>query len=183
MHDTATGGPGAENRAPDMAGMDHGGMSMEAGAPSPAADAMHGMEHGRMASDPAPGAQGMDHSRAGHAMGSTPPGSAAAMDHSGATGTPHPAGHGRTTGTEPEAGRMDHPAMPGMRADDASGGGHAMDHGRAPAPAMPAGDGMEGLLTLVRELVKDPGVQRQIQEDPALRAAWADSAVRRIILR
>ena len=57
---------------------------------------------------------------------------------------------------------MDHSAMPGM---------------------MPAAEpGAPELLELVAELVKDPVVLRAIEADPALREAWADTAVRRIIV-
>jgi hypothetical protein len=37
------------------------------------------------------------------------------------------------------------------------------------------------LLTLVGELVRDSAVQREIRKDPALREAWEDPGVRRVV--
>jgi hypothetical protein len=58
-----------------------------------------------------------------------------------------------------------------------------MAHG-APSPsARPQGAdaGTAKLLDLAAELVRDPVVQREIQQDPALREAWSDPAVRRVV--
>jgi hypothetical protein len=62
-----------------------------------------------------------------------------------------------------------------------------MNHG-ASGHAMPAAtsarsmdEGTRKLLNLAGELVRDPAVQREIQQDPALREAWSDPAVRRVV--
>jgi hypothetical protein len=60
----------------------------------------------------------------------------------------------------------DHSGMPGM-----------------PGAPIMMDSGMEKLRTLVAELVNDPVVLREIQEDPALSRQWADDGVRRFILR
>jgi hypothetical protein len=93
---------------------------------------------------------------------------------------------------------MDRSRMAGMQQGSvrqAPGAGmQGMQHGNMPAmkavagaertPALlPADAGTEKLLALVRELVRDPAVREQIQQDPALREAWADPGVREIILR
>ncbi|HEX5870385.1 MAG TPA: hypothetical protein VFY65_08220 [Longimicrobium sp.] len=66
----------------------------------------------------------------------------------------------------------------------ASAGGHAgMAHGSgAPAArSRPADEGTQKLLDFAGELVRDPAVQREIQRDPALREAWSDPGVRRVV--
>jgi hypothetical protein len=61
---------------------------------------------------------------------------------------------------------------------------HRGGHGQHTSPAaMPAGEGMDKILTLVQELVQDSVVQQRIQRDSALREAWADPAVRRVVLQ
>ncbi|HEV2150068.1 MAG TPA: hypothetical protein VGR37_21910, partial [Longimicrobiaceae bacterium] len=86
----------------------------------------------------------------------------------------HAAGHGQTAASAP------HGAAHGQSRAPAS---HA-EHGQPRAAgAVPPGEGTEKLLTLVQELVQDPVVQRRIQNDSALREAWTDPGVRRIILQ
>ena len=91
---------------------------------------------------------------------------------------------------------MDHSNMPGMGATGAAPAAQAampgMDHSNMPGmqpsraatpPAAPARDaGDEKLRALVAELLEDTAVQRRVQQDPALREAWADPAVRQVIL-
>jgi hypothetical protein len=48
---------------------------------------------------------------------------------------------------------------------------------------VPADRATDKLLTLVGELVRDPAVQQQIREDPALREAWEDPGVRRVVTK
>jgi hypothetical protein len=55
-------------------------------------------------------------------------------------------------------------------------------HG-ATASASPVDEGTRKLLDLAGELVRDPAVQREIQQDSALRAAWSDPDVRRVVTR
>jgi mono/diheme cytochrome c family protein len=61
----------------------------------------------------------------------------------------------------------------------------AVTHGAVPhAGAAAESDQADAaLLELARELVTRPAVQRAIEMDPAIRKAWADSAVRRLILQ
>ncbi|MBA2556153.1 MAG: hypothetical protein H0V12_02215 [Chloroflexi bacterium] len=169
-----------------MAGMDHGA------APAGAAGStsMEGMDHGAMA--------GMDHSRMGgmqhgqtqHAQTAQTPG----MDHSRMGGMQHgQTQHGQTA--QPRG--MDHSSMPGiqhgtmnvrggdgMRRDGAMPG---MDHSRMDGMEQrPAGvpwddAGMEKLLLLVAELVRDPAVQARIQADSVLRRRWEDEGLRRVL--
>jgi hypothetical protein len=88
--------------------------------------------------------------------------------HAAAGGQSHTAAHAAAGGaTNPHAG-LNH---------DASG--HAMP-GMAPRPV---DDGTRKLLELTGELVRDPAVQREIQQDPALREAWSDPAVRRVVTK
>jgi hypothetical protein len=62
------------------------------------------------------------------------------------------------------------------------GGLHGVRHGQGgAATALPGDEGTEKLLGLVRELVRDTVVQREIRQDPALRKAWQDPGVRRVI--
>ncbi|MEW5930241.1 MAG: hypothetical protein AB1941_22510 [Gemmatimonadota bacterium] len=63
----------------------------------------------------------------------------------------------------------------GTAATSPSGGAHA-GHG-----ADPEDDATRKLLALAGELVEDPAVQREIQRDPALREAWSDPGVRRVV--
>jgi hypothetical protein len=76
-------------------------------------------------------------------------------------------------------------AHAGMQhAPDAATGGHAgMAHGSGtPAARSQAADeGIRKLLDLAGELVRDPAVQREIQQDSALREAWSDPGVRRVV--
>jgi hypothetical protein len=62
--------------------------------------------------------------------------------------------------------------------------GHAgMAHasGALAARNRAADEGTRKLLDLAGELVRDPTVQREIQQDPALREAWSDPGVRRVM--
>ncbi|CAN5682752.1 hypothetical protein BH23GEM8_BH23GEM8_02580 [soil metagenome] len=145
-----------------MAGMDHGA------APAGAAGStsMEGMDHGAMA--------GMDHSRMGGMQhGQTQHGQTAqprGMDHSSMPGIQH--------------GTMNVPGGDGMRRDGAMPG---MDHSRMDGMEQrPAGvpwddAGMEKLLLLVAELVRDPAVQARIQADSVLRRRWEDEGLRRVL--
>jgi len=103
------------------------------------------------------------------------------------------------------AGATDHSRMHGGATANASGrsaatGHAAMGHGAAaaqlagstshaamghdaPRPAVPTDRATDKLLTLVGELVRDPAVQAEIREDPALREAWEDPGVRRVVTR
>ncbi|HEX8274979.1 MAG TPA: hypothetical protein VF615_20255 [Longimicrobiaceae bacterium] len=67
----------------------------------------------------------------------------------------------------------------GTAATPTGSGAHA-GHG-APAGAAPADEATRKLLALAGELVKDPAVQREIQQDAALREAWSDPDVRRVV--
>lgn len=59
--------------------------------------------------------------------------------------------------------------MPGMQPDAVAG--------------TPRNDAvMEKLRTLVADLVQDPVVRAEIQEDPALHERWADEGVRRVLV-
>jgi hypothetical protein len=59
-----------------------------------------------------------------------------------------------------------------------------MNHGGSRTPAsVPADRATDKLLTLVGELVRDPAVQEEIREDPALREAWSDPGVRQIVTK
>lgn len=55
--------------------------------------------------------------------------------------------------------------------------------GHGAAASGGADDATRKLLTLAGELVKDPVVQRQIQRDSALREAWSDPDVRRVVTK
>jgi hypothetical protein len=86
-------------------------------------------------------------------------------------------GQGTSAAAGAHAGMQHTPAA-------ASAGGHAgMAHGSG-APAARnrvADEGTRKLLGLAGELVRDPAVQREIQQDPALREAWSDPGVRRVV--
>jgi hypothetical protein len=88
-------------------------------------------------------------------------------------------GHGQATSASSgaHAGMRHTPAA-------ARAGEHAgMAHGSgAPAAHTDAADeGTRKLLDLAGELVRDPAVQREIQQDSALREAWSDPGVRRVV--
>ena len=118
----------------------------------------------------------------------------AGMDHS-AMAAPSAGGSSGQTRAAPMTG-MDHSNMPGMGATGAAPAAQdampAMDHSNMPGmqpssaaapPAAPTRDaGYEKLRNLVAELLEDTTVQRRVQQDPALREAWADPAVRQVIL-
>jgi hypothetical protein len=185
--------PAAPAAMPDsMSGMDHSNMSGmdHSNMPGMNHDSMPGMDHSRMNMGPrssggtgASGAMaGMDHAQMGHTAPTASRGAQSPMDHSRMSGMVHPASRGARTGhgTGSMAG-MDHsgmqhgdmnvPRMEGMTPPES-----------APALLAP-GEGTDKLLALVRELVRDPAVQQQIRQDPALREAWADPGVREVILR
>ena len=93
----------------------------------------------------------------------------AGMDHSNMPGM---GGTSTATAAQGSMAGMDHSSMPGMQ-----------PAGATTAPAAPARDaGDEKLRDLVAELLEDTVVQRRVQQDAALREAWADPAVRRVIL-
>jgi hypothetical protein len=60
-----------------------------------------------------------------------------------------------------------------------------MSHPAAAQTARPAtaDEGTRRVLDLAGELVRDSVVQREIQQDPALREAWSDPDVRRVVTR
>jgi hypothetical protein len=96
----------------------------------------------------------MDHSR----MASEGPGRTA-------TGTTDHSQHAGAAGTQPAAS-TNHAAT-----------------GHGTPPAAPADRATDKLLTLVGELVRDPAVQQEIQKDRALREAWEDPGVRRVVTK
>jgi hypothetical protein len=59
----------------------------------------------------------------------------------------------------------------------------ANGHALPTTAARPVDEGTRKLLDLAGELVRDPAVQREIQQDPALREAWSDPAVRRVVTK
>ncbi|MBW3570690.1 MAG: hypothetical protein KY467_06260, partial [Gemmatimonadetes bacterium] len=63
----------------------------------------------------------------------------------------------------------------------AAHGGMAHGTGARAADHAAADEGTRKLLELADRLVRDPVVQRQIQQDPALREAWSDPDVRRVV--
>lgn len=78
---------------------------------------------------------------------------------------------------------MQHGNTPGSAGGDMPAMQHGdMNMGGTQAALLPADVATEKLLTLVRELVEDPAVQQEIQQDPALREAWTNTGVRRILL-
>lgn len=189
-----------------MRGMDHARMSASAG--SGRQGSMQGMDHSRMnmGGGASGAAAGIDHAQMGHTT-AAPRGGAqpmmdrsrmsargngatvGGMDHSqmsmGSRGTPRPSAgtagteHGAMTMPQSRSGSvpvMQHGAMSMPRRPGMTG------MGEAPA-LLPANEGTEKLLTLVGALVRDPVVQQEIQQDPALREAWADPDVREIVLR
>ena len=85
--------------------------------------------------------------------------------------------------TQTSSGRAAGAAHPEAAHAAAAGDPHA---GHAPAAAAPpaaTAPGMDKLMTLVAELVRDSVVQRRIAQDPVLREQWENPAVRRVLLR
>lgn len=176
--DTGSAPATAQHGAASHAGMDHGAAGGQAHP---------GNQHGAA---PTSGAQAMDHSRMGHTAarsashsGShTGSGRAAAgtTDHSRHTGTAANASSSRPAASSHAA--MGHATATG--AQPVSATTHAaMGHGSATG-TQPAEDrATDKLLTLVGELVRDPAVQQEIREDPALREAWEDPGVRRVVTK
>lgn len=136
----------------------------------------------------------VDHS--GHAAAASaaePRGSVA--DHAGHQQPAHTAGQSRAAVTD-HGGHAAPPAG-GRGASSAAAGAHvAADHARplghphaahaaAPgtSPPIQADAGMQKLVTLVAELVRDSVVQHRIDADPALRQLWREPGVRRILLQ
>lgn len=79
---------------------------------------------------------------------------------------------------------MNHAAMGHGAATRPSAASAGMDHGGSRKPAaVPADRATNKLLTLVGELVRDPAVQEEIQEDPALREAWSDPGIRQVVTK
>jgi len=91
------------------------------------------------------------------------------------------AGHEkRTAGAASHAGA--HAA--GGAANAHAGMNHgASGHAMQTTASRPVDEGTRKLLDLAGELVRDPAVQREIQQDPALRDAWSDPAVRRVVTK
>jgi len=169
-----SGMAGGAPAAGGVAGMDHAAMGQQPLAPT-TPDAMTGMDHAnmpgmaeapdaeaavqRMLADPVirdrirtdPMLQPMVEAIAGPA--GTGPVAAGAMDHGAMAGMDH--------GTAGDVATMDHAAMPGM--------------GGVAATAD------ERLRALATKLLLDPAVQARVQTDPALRALWADTSVRRFM--
>lgn len=85
---------------------------------------------------------------------------------------------------------MDHSTMPGMTARPATRpaqGMTGMDHSQMAMPTQDTGEfgadpADEKLKRIVAFLTRDSIVMRRIQADPSLRATWADTAVRRLII-
>jgi uncharacterized protein involved in copper resistance len=166
--------PGA---MPDsMRGMNHDSMPGMDHADMP------GMQHDTMSG--AGGAGAMNH---GAGRGGT--GAMAGMDHSQMEMGGRSAGmqgmdHSRMAASGETMAGMQHGNMQGMQHGTMNmPAEQGMSRPASAADLLGAGEGTEKLLTLVRELVRDPVVQQQIQQDPALRQAWADPGVREIILR
>ena len=176
--------------APGLEGMNH-----SAHAPTSASGtAATGTDHaGHGASTPSrqvPGGEHAGHagapaSRAAHA-GHRPTNSGGCVStgaHAGhttptrgASGT-GPAGHTAAGGQNHAAA---HPSAAAGHAGHAPSAGPANAHaGHAASPAPAAGD--RKLLDLAAELVRDPVVQREIEQDPALRDAWSDPGVRSVV--
>ena len=82
--------------------------------------------------------------------------------------------------TPPAAAASGHAGHAAAAGESRAASGHA---GHAPAADAAADAGTQKLLNLASELVRDPAVQREIQQDPELRQAWSDPAVRRVITR
>jgi hypothetical protein len=150
--DHAAGGAAHE----PMPGMEHAAMAPDA-APGPASPGVDGhADHGATAP---PGAASQSGGMAGMARGAA---GHEAMDHGVMAAAPErPA---------PEAAQPEHAGHAGQPAPIA-----------APSGAPPADHATQRLLDLARELVRDPVVQEEIQEDPVLRDAWADPELRRVI--
>jgi hypothetical protein len=191
---SAHGGTGtSSNPAPGADHAAHGGSAGRA-----VAGTAHASGHGRASTG------GVRHaanhsagSSAGHAgMNHTPTGTSTKAAHAGHTaqsgGTSHP-GMSHTRESVTSSAHGSHVAAGGQThaATHAAGGAvdaHAgMDHGASahamPTTARPTDEGTRKLLDLAGELVRDPAVQREIQQDPALREAWSDPAVRRVVTK
>ncbi|HEX8455298.1 MAG TPA: hypothetical protein VF647_24685 [Longimicrobium sp.] len=162
------------------AGMQHGAAAHE------------GMDHGAaggQAHAATSGAQAMDHSRMGHTA-------AESASHSGSHARSGRAAAGTTDHTQHSGARrnanrpaesshsaVDHATATGTETASASTNHAAMGHSTA-ASTRPAEDrATDKLLTLVGELVRDPAVQQEIRDDPALREAWEDPGVRRVVTK
>ncbi|HEX8673873.1 MAG TPA: hypothetical protein VF710_18390, partial [Longimicrobium sp.] len=104
-----------------------------------------------------------------------------------AAGSTDHAQHGATShANRPAASShaaMGHSTATGTETASVSTSHAAMGHGTA-ASTDPAEDrATDKLLSLVGELVRDPAVQQEIRDDPALREAWEDPGVRRVVTK
>lgn len=162
-------GPAAAARSADAA-VDHSGHAAAASAASPTQTRRSAAEH---AGHQQP-ARTVERSRG------------AARDHTGHAAPP--AGEGGATsaaaGAHPAADHARPQGDPHAAHPPAPGDPHAA-RAAAPgtSPPIRADPGMQKLLTLVAELVRDSVVQHRIEADPALRQLWREAGVRRILLQ
>lgn len=103
---------------------------------------------------------------ANHDMGSMKPAASPRMDHS------------RMSMPASRAANADHSAMPGMTR--AAGTNTPMRHDAA-AQQGGADEATEKMRALVRALLSDPAVLRQIERNDSLRRAWQNPAVQKTI--
>lgn len=176
-----SGADGAGTPGADHAGMNHGGATSTGEGPS---GAHAGMNHGGAAGTGQAAAAG---GHAGHTPAQAQGAGHAGMAHAGQAASGR-AQHGAAGGSDHAA--MGHgeatSASAGAQHTPAAAGGHGgMDHGSgvAAARSQAADEGTRKLLDLAGELVRDPAVQREIQQDPALREGWADPGVRRVVTK
>ena len=117
---------------------------------------------------------------------STAFGAAAATDHSVHAAGSSASGVAAPRSAAPGQPHVDHDSGPSTAAATAPSRAAAAPRGDSTAQGTgttapePAAD---PLLSLVRELVEDPVVQRAIQADPELREGWSDPSVREAILQ
>ena len=166
--DTGSAYAGMQHGAASHEGMDHGAASGQAHASTSGAQAM---DHSRMGhSTTEPASHSGSHARSGRAAAGT-------TDHAQHSGAR------RNANRPAESSHSDHSTATGTETASASTNHAAMGHSTA-ASTRPAEDrATDKLLTLVGELVRDPAVQQEIRDDPALREAWEDPGVRRVVTK
>ena len=166
-------------RSPASArGVDHSAHGAAAGSSGTAGGAASG------------GSIAVDHSRHTAATATATVNSSTAVGHTQHAQASARTGQPRTSGVDhsAHAAGAARSATPAHRDVDhtatatRSHGQHANTPSVSPAP-LATGAGMDKLMFLVAELVRDSVVQRRIQEDPVLREQWQDPGVRQIILR
>ncbi|MBW3630547.1 MAG: hypothetical protein KY464_14785 [Gemmatimonadetes bacterium] len=167
---TAAPEPGTPSSGMDHSTMAGGDHSAPAGAATRRADAT---------------AAAQDHSAAGHQMSpaagvSRGSASAAAMNHASMPGMQRASTTAAGPPADPHAGHTP-AAAPGAAGRDSRPALRSSPPGGAGAATLAADSATARLLTLARELVDDPVVQQRIEQTPALREAWSDPAVRRIL--